>query len=437
MIDASNILNQTPCSGSAPTLPAPEHEEIAAVFEDMIASGGINNLETARVAAFAWYNGVEKDAVLEAFRLSGTAEILRTELAVHQQPAIEAPYVSMGQRFPRQSSYLLARELKRPDLGWALVVLTVAVHADIDAILDCLAPAVDPSRIATLYLSTWPFIAPEDQYKVMKSLLALDDALATDVATDLMQIWIEFGVSRPGNTPEGAFAAIEEYPAAGAMILGAIITSTARYYGPRVAPDVIERANVIDQRVDEAGKKVFKDRRAINLALKRAGIHDLEVLSALCRWSADKAFATTAAKALGHAAKEYLDLFFGSRQNLTEYQAASCRTPTKWSQEALVDLISKYGIDVDVFQGYVSGFATDSFSRMTRRQLSHGDRQRSIVLLAATGLAAANRNDPDLLDAVRSAAERLRLQPEGPVMPLDQEQQNDFVKRCGFTLPSR
>ena len=126
MIDASNILNQTPCSGSAPTLPAPDHEEIAAVFEDMIASGGINNLETARVAAFAWYNGVEKDAVLEAFRLSGTAEILRTELAVHQQPAIEAPYVSMGQRFPRQISYLLARELKRPDLGWALVVLTVA-----------------------------------------------------------------------------------------------------------------------------------------------------------------------------------------------------------------------------------------------------------------------------------------------------------------------
>lgn len=33
---------------------------------------------------------------------------------------------------------MLAKELKRPDLGWALVVLTVAVHADIDAIQECL-----------------------------------------------------------------------------------------------------------------------------------------------------------------------------------------------------------------------------------------------------------------------------------------------------------
>jgi hypothetical protein len=437
MIDASNILNQTPCSGSAPTTPTPQHEEIAAVFEDMIASGGIKDLETARIAAFAWYSGVEKDAVLEAFRLRGTSEILRAELAVHQQPAIEVPYVSTGQRFPRQSSFMLARELKRPDLGWALVVLTVAVHADLYAILDCLPPDVDPSRIATLYLATWPFIAPEDQYKVMKRLLALDDPLAADVAASLMQIWIEFGVSNPGQSPEGAFVAIEEHPATGAMILGSIITSTARYCGPRVASDVVERANAIDRRVDDAGKKVFKNRRAINLALKRAGIHDLEVLSALCRWSEDKAFATTAAKALHHAAKEYLDLFFASRQSLTEYQAVFSRTPTKWSLEPFVDLISKYGIHVEVFQGYISGFATDSFSRMTRLRLSHDDRQRSIVLLAVTGLAAANRNDPALLDAVRSAAECLCLQPPGPVVPLDTEQQKVFEKRCGFTLPSR
>ena len=436
MIDASKILNQTPCSGTAPTIPAPKQEEVVAVFEDMIASGGIKDLETARIAAFAWYRGVEQDAVLGAFRLRGTTKILRVELAVHQQPAIEVPHISTGQRFPRQSSFMLAGELNRPDLGWALVVLTVAMHADLDAILDCLPPSVDPSRIATLYLATWPFIAPEDQYQVMKRLLALDEPLAADVAAGLMQIWIEFGVSRPGHSTEGAFVALEEHPAAGAMILGSIITSTARYYGPRVAFDVIERANAIDRRVDEAGKKVFKDRRAINSALMRAGIHDLEVLSALCRWSEDKAFTAAAGKALGHAAKEYLDLLFASRQNLTEYQAAFRSTPTKWSLEPLVDLISKHGLDVDIFQGYVSGFSTDSFSRMTRNRLFHDDRQRSIVFLAATGFAAANRNDLVLLGAVRSAAERLRLQPQGTVELLDREQQSDFEKRCGFTLPT-
>lgn len=127
---------------------------------------------------------------------------------------------------------------------------------------------------------------------------------------------------------------------------------------------------------------------------------------------------------------------FASRQNLTEYQAAFSRTPTKWSLEPLVDLIAKHGIDVDIFQGYVSGFATDSFSRMTRNRLFHDDRQRLIVLLAATGLAAANRSDLALLGAVRSAAERARLQPRGAVEPLDQEQRKDFEKRCGFTLPS-
>jgi len=437
MIDPSNILNQTPCSGTAPTVPAPQHEEIIAIFEDMIASGGIKDLDTARIAAFAWYNGIEKDAVLEGFRLRGTADILRAELAVHLEPALEVPYVSSGQRFPRHSPFMLARELNRPDLGWALVVLTVAAHADFDAIIDCLPPRVDPSRIATLYLTASPFVAPDYQFKLMKSLLALDDALATDVATDLMRMWIEFSVTGYELNPEGAFAAIETHPVAGAMILGAIITSTTRYYHPRIAPDVIERANAIDRRIDEAGKKVFKDRKAINLALKRAGIHDLEVLSALCRWSEDKAFATTAAKALGHAAREYLDLFFDSRQTLSEDQAASARTPTKWSLEPLIVLISKHGIDVDIFQSYAEGFAADSFSRMTRLRLSYDDRQRSIMLLAATGLAAVNRNDAVLLEAVRHAAERLHLQPEGVVEPLSEDQQKDFEKRCGFALPNK
>lgn len=436
MRDASKILDQTPCSGRAPTLPTPTHEEILEVFEDMVASGGIKSLETARIAAFAWYNGVQNDAVLEAFRLGGTAKIVRTELAVHQKPAVEVPYVSTGQRSSRQSSFLLARELNRPDLGWALVVLTVAIHADLNAVLESLSPVVDPSRIATLYLSTWPFIAPEDQYRVMKSLLILDDSLATDVATDLLRIWIEFGVDRPGCLPEGVFAALEEYPASGAMILGSIITSTARYNDPRIAADVAERVKAIDQRIDNAGKQVFTNRKAINLALKRAGIHDLEVLSALCRWSQDDSLASTAVKALGHASHEYLDLFFGSRQSLTEFQAASTRTPSKWSLDPLVELISKHGIDVDVFRGYFDGFATDYFSRMTRHRLFLDDRQRSIVFLAAVGLAAEGRGDKTLLEAVRAAAERLSLQPRGVVESLSEGQRLMVEKRCGFTLPS-
>lgn len=52
--------------------------------------------------------------------------------------------------------------------------------------------------------------------------------------------------------------AIEEHPAAGAMILGSIITSTARYDGPRIASDVLERANAIDRRVDDAGGRFSK-----------------------------------------------------------------------------------------------------------------------------------------------------------------------------------
>ena len=76
------ILSQGPFSGTRPTAPRPEADDIVTALAE-VQRRGLSDRDSARIAAYAWYSGVDSDAVLELFRRYGTQRILRRELKSH------------------------------------------------------------------------------------------------------------------------------------------------------------------------------------------------------------------------------------------------------------------------------------------------------------------------------------------------------------------
>jgi hypothetical protein len=139
----------------------------------------------------------------------------------------------------------------------------------------------------------------------------------------------------------------------------------------------------------------------------------------MSRWRGDAAFAPAASKSIRFTVARHLEDAFSNRQSLSFDGAAMRCHVSKWSIELLVQIALHDGIGLEMFQNYFDGFATDSFSQMTRHRTFLDDRQRAIILLAVAGLVAYERSDTLLLEAVRNAAKRLVLQPAGGVEVVD------------------
>jgi hypothetical protein len=433
----AKILCQQPYSGARPLTPAPEPEEISAALADVIANGGVTDLDSARIASFAWYHGIESQAVLDLFRTRGTRQILQQELGSHKERHSNLPEKIPSRAFRRLSSFMLAKELDVPELGWAVAVLTVAEAADLGAIIECLGPQDDPSRIASYFLATPRFIPPQERRTLTAKLLTLGDPTSLEVAIALFSWWIEAGVERGDMEIEGVFAEIEQNVIAGAVLLSSVLGSTQRYQSPLISKEVAERATEIERRIDEAGKRVFANGKAVNKALKVEGIRYLDVLAAMSRWRNDPAFSPAGSKAIGYTVAQRLDREFSNRQNLSIDDAAMMPQVTKWSIEPLVQIALHDGIEVDVFHNYFDDLATDSFSQLTRHRTFLEDRQRAIVLLAVAGLVAYERPDAPLLAAVKNAASQLLLQPAGVVEVVDAPKREAISAKCGFSLPEK
>jgi hypothetical protein len=431
------VLEQRPYSGLAHLSPQIENRQILEALQEIVTTGGINNRDDARVAAFAWYHGVERETVLELFRAKGVVTVLQEELGAHEPLTENGVGIVRGLTLRRLGTFNLARDLKHPDWGWAIAILAVAETADFHAITECVDPAYDPSRLTSLYLGTLFFIPGSERGGILSKLLGLGDPISIEVAVALLLWWVEMGVKRGDMEINDAFSAVEENAKCGAVLLGAVIGTTARYRSPRVAADVIERADEVDRLINEAGKRVFADGKAVNAALKVPGIRYLDVLAAMSRWREDPDFSTAASKALKYTISSYLEEEFSSRQHLSSDEAGFKGRLTKWSIAPLAAMLRSDGFEVDIFENYFNGLATDSFSQMTRHMLFLGDRQRAIILLAVTGLVASARGDSALLEAVRRAADRLKRQPHGVVEVLEAAQHAEFLEKCGFGLPEK
>jgi hypothetical protein len=431
------VLEQRPYSGLAHLSPHIENGKISEALREIVTAGGINNRDDARVAAFAWYHGIEQETVLELFRARGVATVLREELGTHEPLAENAAGIVRLLTRSRLGTFNLVRDSKRPDWGWAIAILAVAETADFHAMTECVDPAYDPSRLSSVYLGTLFFIPGGERGRRLSKLLELGDPISIEVAIALLLWWVQVGVERGDMDINDAFSAVEENAEGGAVLLGAVIGATARYRFPRVAADVIERADEVDRLINEAGKRVFANGKAVNDALKVPGIRYLDVLAAMSRWREDRDFSAAASKALKYTILSYLEEEFSSRQDLSSDEAGFKGRLTKWSVAPLVTMLRRDGFQVDIFENYFRDLATDSLSQMTRHMLFLEDRQRAIILLAVAGLVASARSDPALLEAVRKAADRLKKQPCGVAEVLEAAQHAEFLEKCGFGLPKQ
>jgi hypothetical protein len=432
------ILNQLPYSGVLPSVPAPSPEEISAALQEVLADRGVTDRDSARIAAFAWYHGIESEAVLGLFRTRGTRHILQQELGSYRDRRFDPPENIPNRAFRRLSGFMLARELGMPELGWAIAVLTVAEAADLGAIVESLAPEYDPLRIASYFIAAPRFVPPHERRTLIAKLLTLGDPISLEAAIAIFSWWIEAGVERGDMDLKGVFAEIEQNALGGAVLLGSVLCSTQRYQSPPFPREVADRATEIERLIDEAGKSVFANRITVNKALTVEGIRYLDVLAAMSRWRNDANFASAAgSKALRYTVAQHLQDAFSTRQNLTIDGGAMKPHLSKWSIEPLVEITLHDGIEVDVFQNYFEALATDSFSQLTRHRTFLEDRQRGIVLLAVAGLVAYERSDAALLEAAKKAANRLVLQPAGVVEVLDARKRQEFAEKCGFILPEK
>ena len=311
------------------------------------------------------------------------------------------------------------------------------VPSEPGAIVECLEPQDDPSRIASYFIATPRFIPPQERRILMAKLLTLGDPISLEVAIALFSWWIEVGVERGDMELEGVFAEIEQNAIAGAVLLSSVLSSMQRYQSALISKEVAERATEIERRIDEAGKRVFVNGKTVNKALKVEGIRYLDVLAAMSRWRSDPALPSAGSKAIGYTVAQRLDREFSNRQNLSIDDAAMMPQVTKWSIKPLVQIALHDGIEVDVFQNYFGALATDSFSQLTRHRMFLEDRQRAIVLLAVAGLVAHERSDAPLLAAVKNAASQLLLQPAGVVEVVDAPRRQEISAKCGFSLPEK
>jgi hypothetical protein len=433
----STILEQSPFNRSRPTVEHPKPEDIAAALAE-VRRKGISDRESARIAAYAWYNGVESDSVLALFRSRGVTRIIKDELSSLQKTTLKITIPHNSFAFRHFSELELAKELGLPELGWTVAILSAAAEADFDAVLECLDMKSDPNRIVSFFLVARPFLPPPRWQRTIQKFLALGDELSREVVIELLSRWIEITVSQGGV--ERVITILDDLEVdqtLGPVILGALLESTQRFQRGRFSQEITDRVASLQDAIEAAGKKLVVDRKTVNAILKHAGIRDLNVLAAMSQWRQDPTFTQAASRALSNKATEVLEKRFRTRLEMNEDQAALELAPSgPWSIEPLVQVLAHDGISPDLFNSYFDTLATDQLSKMTRYRTFLEDRQRAILLVSVGALVANARGDQPLLAAAQNAADRLRLQPAG-VVEVIKSAGRDELRKLGVDIPEK
>lgn len=431
------ILGQSPFSGTRRTVEAPTTEEVQAALTE-VQRKGISDSDSARIAAFAWYSGVQSDSVLSLFRNRGVARVIKDELSLLPKAAEKVAIPHNSFAFRHFSEHNLSKVLGIPELGWVVAILSVATEADFDAVLDCLKTKRDHHRIVSYFLVAQPVLPPPKWQKTIQEFLSMGDELSREVIIELLTRWMEITVSQGGVERVIAILAdLEKNRTLGPVILGALLESSQRLRRGRSTQEVADRATSLQDAIETAGKKLVIDRKAVSAILKQAGIRDLNVLATMSQWRQAPDIAQAASKAMGSKAEEILDKRFGTHLRMSEEQAALTSTFSGvWSIEPLAQVLAHDGIDTGVFNSYFDGLATDQLSQMTRHRTFLEDRQRAILLVAVGALVANERGDQALLQAAQDAATKLRSQPPGVVEVVKSAGRDELLK-LGVVLPEK
>jgi hypothetical protein len=434
---SAKILAQRPFARQFGTMPQPERAEVDAALAG-VEDVGIVDLNSGRIAAYAWYSGIKSESVLALFRSAGTAAALKRELKTHAARAFDLPRQLVSGIAHRSSEFSLTADLDDPELGWAVAILAVASEADSDAIIGVLNPEDDPSRIASLYLLARPYIPASSRCPLIRKLLLMGDDLSQEIAIALISRWIEDEIHFGNQSLADVLREVENIDGQRVVVFGALLDFVLwRYRSRTMVGETLARIDSVTDLIESAGKRIVLDEAAVNSVLKRAGTRDLQVLAAMSHWRRDPSFAQVASARIAGGARDLLDREFAPRMQHTDAENLRDASGAEWLIDPFVQALVPDGITIEKFTTLCDGLASDALSEMTRHGTFLVDRQRAITLLVIAGRVAKRRSDEPLLRAVKEAAELLASQPRGVRMILPAEVSQRIEVELGFRIPAQ
>jgi hypothetical protein len=428
------ILRQQPFSGLRSSVVRPDPAEVETALHECEISG-VNDRDSGRVAAYAWYCGVDNDRVLAAIRTAGARKVLLHELSTHERRGERNDADLIALLMLRGSHSQLAQNLGDPGLGWAVAVISAVEVADFGALISSLDSPEDALRLISLYLLV-TIVPAEARLSLTKKLMGISDKFFQDILIALVCRWLEDAVAFEGNPIETILAEIEASFACRVVVIGAMFDHVLRRFGSARLPEVQQaRLNNVWESINSAGKRVIQHSADIDTILRQAGSRDLDVLAAMSEWRNDSEMAPAAASYIGKRAGEFLRRSFKSAM----YDLEGEGSDTRFSERMINPLIKALrfdGIEVGLFRELHERLASDAFSRMTRYATWLNDRKRAVALIVIAGMVANERSDQTLLSAVAQASSELLSQPDGFQTLLKPEEAKRVATILGFQIPA-
>ena len=428
-----SILNQQPFSRRRPGEVVPEPAEVEEALNEC-GRRGLRDLASGRVAAYAWYQGVQNDTVLHLFRTTGAQSVLLRELSAHKARDRTNDAQLVASLEHRGIPSELARALGDPDAGWALAVVSAVELADFEALISSVGAQEDVMQLIPLYffVTIVPFTF---RLSLTKKFLSLSDAFFRDVFISLLCRWSEDAVALEDHPITAIISEIEGSPTHRVIAIGALFDYIFRRFAyARLPDDQQARLDQVWEQINNAGKRVVEKAADLDAVLSQAGTRDLDVLAAMSRWRSGDEVEPELGRRMGKRAADFLRRSFASAMYEPEGEGPAAAFSERIINP-LIEALKHDGITVDQFRTLYERLASDAFSRMTRYATWINDRKRGVVLIVIAGMVARERSDDALLAAVEQAAAEMLSQPEGFLRVLTPESAKKVEDRLGFPIP--
>jgi len=425
------ILRQQPFLGKRPGEPVPEAAEVEAALRECELSG-LQDRDSGRVVAYAWYHGVRNDTVLDLIRKAGTETVLLRELSGHKPRDRSNDAQLVTSLVHHGNPGYLANALGDSHAGWALAVISAVEIADFATLISSLGAQEDVMQLIPLHLLV-TLVPSAFRLPLTKRFLTGSDAFFRDVFIALLCRWSEDAVTFEDHSIAAIVSEIEKSLTHRVIAIGALFDHILRRFSYARPPDDQQaRLDQVWELVNSAGKRVVEKEADIDAVLSQAGTRNLDVLTAMSQWRSGDEVSRALARRMSKHAADFLQGSFESAMYQPEGEGPAF---SERIINPLIQALKHDGISVDEFRKLHERLASDAFSRMTRYATWLNDRKRAVALIVVAGMVARERSDEALLAAAKQAAVELLSQPAGLQPVLTPESARQVETHLGFSIP--
>lgn len=403
------ILSCTPHAGCL--LPIARLDE-AVIKEalDEIAGRGISDTDDARVVAYAHYAGIGDNVPGDLYRRAGLQAILKRELAMHPPRTYLNPERAAGQ-LHHMTIMDVVRWSADLQIGWSFAVLSL-VH-DVDAVeIISLTPMNEDCALLLPIFAMTVFVPPKCLKTLLTRLVCHEDRFARACGIALAGGQLRESVFRDSSSRRAIRGLRSAEKNAALAALGAVLDDFGRWTESTTTNDTQgARIASIWKDLQTVGECLVKNAIDISRILDAAGRRQVQVLAFIAYWQVPDHEKEAIGKEIQRRVESIFDEQFASRLHYSEYDPIHDAYHPEWLTAPLIVALTARGLSAQRFVLAYNGLAADTFSEMTRFTTWLRDRKRAVVLIMISGYVAKNRNDIELAEAVREAAEHALSQP--------------------------